>query len=66
MADMQKEVQQLELVDGDGKTAAIMTKASPLPICCAPGKHCAHHGCDPFFCCKCAAEFDYAKGEIRK
>jgi len=60
MSELQKEVQHLELVDGDGKVAAVMTKASPLPICCDPGRHCAHHGGDPFFCCKCAAEFSYA------
>lgn len=57
MAEMQKEPQMLELIDGMGIEPAIMTKASPLPICCAPGKHCAHHGEGPFFCCKCAAEF---------
>jgi len=60
MAEMQTEVQMLELVDGYGKERALMTKASPLPICCDPGKHCAHHGGGPFFCCKCAAEFSYA------
>jgi hypothetical protein len=57
MAEMQKEPQMLELIDGMGIEPAIMTKASPLPICCDPGKHCAHHGGGPFFCCKCAAEF---------
>ncbi len=60
MAEIQKGVQQLELVDGYGKEPAIMVKASPLPICCDPGMHCAHHGGGPFFCCKCAAEFSYA------
>jgi hypothetical protein len=60
MAEMQTEVQMLELVDGMGVDRAIMVKASPLPICCDPGKHCAHHGEGPFFCCKCAAEFSFA------
>lgn len=62
MAEIQKGVQSLELVDGEGKVPAVMTKASPLPIQCDSGRHCAHHGCNPFFCCKCAAEFDYDKG----
>lgn len=60
MADLQKETQQLELVDGDGKAAAVMTKASSLPLQCDSGHHCAHHGDGPFFCCRCGAEFVYA------
>lgn len=61
MADMQKEVQGLNLVDGYGIEPAIMTKPSDFPIQCDAGRHCAHHGDDPFFCCKCGAEFTYAK-----
>lgn len=57
MADLQKEAQRLELVDGNGKEAAVMTKASPLPTQCDPDRHCAHHGGGPFFCCRCGAEF---------
>jgi hypothetical protein len=57
MADLQIEVQKLELVDGEGKVPSRMTKASPLSTQCEPGQHCAHHGSDPFFCCRCAAEF---------
>lgn len=60
MADMQNDVQRLELIDGYGKEPAKMTKASPLPVSCEPGQHCAHHGKDPFFCCKCGAEFKAA------
>jgi len=60
MAEMQTEVQMLELVDGMGKDRALMVKPSPLPICCDPGRHCAHHGEGPFNCCKCGAEFSYA------
>lgn len=60
MSQIQKEVQQLELVDGDGKVNAIMTKPSPLSEQCVPGRHCAHHGYNPFFCCLCGAEFNYA------
>lgn len=59
MAELQKEPQMLELVDGDGKVPAIMTKASELTVQCAPGRHCAHHGENPFFCCRCSAEFIY-------
>jgi hypothetical protein len=65
MADLQKEVQRLNLVDGDGIEPAIMIKPSELPVQCAPGRHCAHHGADPFFCCKCGAEFTYAKKGTR-
>lgn len=50
--------QMLELIDGFGKTRAVMTKAAPTDLGqCAPGRHCAHHGSDPFFCCRCGAEF---------
>lgn len=58
---LQIEVQQLELIDGCGLQPAKMIKASPMNPAdwgqCDPGKHCAHHGSDPFFCCRCAAEF---------
>ncbi len=62
MADIQGEVQLLELIDGEGKVDAIMLTPSPLPIQCDPGRHCAHHGAYPFFCCKCGAEFAFAQG----
>lgn len=52
-----------EMAKGEGKTPAVMTKVSPLPVQCEPGRHCAHHGSDPFFCCRCSAEFDYKKGD---
>lgn len=54
--------QLLELIDGDGKVRARMTKAAPSAELgqCAPGRHCAHHGDDPFVCCKCGAEFVHA------
>lgn len=59
MANLQEGIQSLQLVDGYPKEEAVMIKASPLPICCDPGRHCAHHGDDPYFCCKCGAEFTY-------
>lgn len=59
--EIQRGEQLLELVDGDGKVPAVMTRAASLArIQCDPGKHCAHHGSGPFFCCRCAAEFKYA------
>lgn len=36
MADIQKEVQQLNLVDGDGLKPAIMITPSAMPTQCAP------------------------------
>ncbi len=61
MADLQVIIQKLELIDGEGKVDAVMTKPSDMPIQCSPGRHCAHHGDDPFFCCKCGAEFAFAQ-----
>jgi hypothetical protein len=54
-----QEDQKLELIDGMGKHLARMIEPAPrlLSAQCAPGRHCAHHGAGPFFCCRCAAQF---------
>jgi hypothetical protein len=51
--------QQLELIDGMGKQTARMLRTAFKVVGgqCLPGRHCAHHGPGPFFCCRCGAEF---------
>jgi hypothetical protein len=58
---MTQNIQSLELVDGCGKVLAVMVTPPPEGLkSCAPDRHCAHHGSDPFFCCRCGASFTFA------
>lgn len=50
----------LELIDGCGPMRArYATKAKQPETMCHDERHCAHHGNNPFFCCRCGAVLEY-------
>lgn len=49
----------LKVVDGCPAMQVIMVKEPVTETGCDGDRHCACHGGNPFFCCKCGAEFKF-------